>query len=645
MSVQQWMRRVWAATTTQNAPLRLIDKSPVDLRIVGRMLWHAALVGAGAGLLGALFFAGAESVQHFFLEKLTGYVQLRASGETFLADAAGPATPFRPWLLLFLPALGALIGGLISVYAPETRGGGGDAMIETYHLRGASMRPRVIWVKAAASIFTLGCGGSGGREGPTMQIGAAIGAAVARALKMSPRDRRILYLAGVAAGMAAVFRTPLGAALLAVEIIYRDDFEAEALVPAVLASVVSYSVVISIFGESTLFGHLQRFAFVPAHLPLYALMALLVAGLAAGFVECLRGAQRLFARLPGPVWLRPAAGGLALGILCTPIICVFDRHLGVSGQGLGLLGGGYGIVQMIISGTPWLPDTWTSVQLLCLLALVKMLGSACTIGSGGSAGDFAPSLVLGGIAGGIFGRVASLVLHDPRIDPGAFALVGMAAFYGGIAHVPLSSLVLVCELAGSYDLLVPLMLAEGVAFVALRTRSLYHAQIPSQRDSPAHRDSFLLDVLQTLRVRDIFATRAFASFSEHSTAVEMLDRLGSDEHWQSVYPVLDATGGLVGVITPQTLSLLASEKSNLPHTIAADLMRQAVTVGLEDDLRVATGVLVDNGVHAAVVLNSLGVVLGVVEEVEIARVYLASAVRAEAAQLHSLDSAGLPRLP
>ena len=107
--------------------------------------------------------------------------------------------------------------------------------------------------------------------------------------------------------------------------------------------------------------------------------------------------------------------------------------------------------------------------------------------------------MIGGLFGGAFGRAAQLLLHDPRIDPGAFALVGMGTFYGGIAHVPLSSLVLVCELAGSYDLLVPLMLAEGIAFVALRRRSLYRAQLPTQRDSPAHQHA-TLDVLRATRV-------------------------------------------------------------------------------------------------------------------------------------------------
>src|SRR5262249_26872513 len=149
------------------------------------------------------------------------------------------------------------------------------------------------------------------------------------------------------------------------------------------------------------------------------------------------------------------------------------------GQGLGILGGGYGAVQTAITGSDWLRGGWGDVELLLLLCVAKLFAASFTIGSGGSAGGFAPSLVLGGVFGGAYGRALQLLLHDPRIDPGAFVLVGMGTFYGGIAHVPLSALVFVCEMAGSYDLLVPLMLAIAVSFVALRRQSLYPAQLPS----------------------------------------------------------------------------------------------------------------------------------------------------------------------
>ncbi len=454
------------------------EDAPIDLRIVGRALLHAGLVGVVAGAIGAAFFASLEVAQHWFLGVGAGFQPLRAHGERFVPPPA--PTALRPWILALLPALGGLASGLLTWrFAPEASGGGGDATIEAYH-HGGLLRRLVIPVKGLAAVLALSTGGSGGREGPTMQIGAAVGSAVARLLPTTRAERRVLLVAGVAAGIAAVFRTPLGAALLATEMLYRDDFEAEALVPAVFASVVSYSIVIALFGETTLFGTLPRFGFRPAHLPLYALMGVAVSLAAVAFVRVLRAVQAAAARLPGPVWLRPALGGLAMGLLGTGLAAWMIRAHGSEAAGFGVFGGGYGVLQAAITGAAWLPAGGSVVLLLLGVGVLKMLASALTIGSGAAAGDFAPSLVIGGLVGGAFGHAAQLVLGDPTIHPGAFALVGMGTFYGGLAHAPLSALVLVAELAGSYDLLVPMMLAIGIAYVALRRHSLYAAQLPSR---------------------------------------------------------------------------------------------------------------------------------------------------------------------
>jgi chloride channel protein, CIC family len=537
--------------------------TPVDLRIVGRTLIHAALVGIVAGLMGAAFFAALEILQRFLLEYLVGYRILRASGETFMPELDA-TRPFRWWLLLFLPAAGALASGLISQLAPETRGGGGDAMIDAFHQKGGVIRQRVAGIKLLASLFTLGTGGAGGREGPTMQIGGALGSWVGRVLNVSVSERRILMVAGVAAGIAAVFRTPLGAALLAVEVLYRDDFESDALIPAVLASVTAYSVVISIFGESTLFAHPGRFPFIIKHLWLYGVLALLVTMLASVFLTSLRAVQGASARLKLPAWLKPALGGVALGGFTVPIILFVGWRLAQPGQGVGLLGGGYGAVQVAITGASWLPGGWAGVTLLLFLCFAKIVASSLTIGSGGSAGDFAPALVIGGLFGGAFGRAAQLLMHDPRIQPGAFALVAMGTFYGGISHTPLSSLVLVCELAGSYDLLVPLMLAEGIAFVALRKKSLYHAQVPTQRESPVHHTPSL-DLLRHTRVAQVMRPVSLSG---------------------------------VPVVPPE------------------------LRVGPEDDLRSATQTLLTNKLREIPVTDAAGQIVGLLDEADISRFYL-----------------------
>lgn len=601
-----------------------VGRAPPTLQMLGRVLLHAAAVGAAVGLLSLAFVFGLEVTQHFVLERLAGYLPLRAAGE---GEALAPsASHFRPWLLCFLPGIGALLGGAVSILAPETRGGGSDAIIDAFHNKGGQVRRRVPIVKMFASIATLGFGGSGGREGPTMQIGGSIGSLVGRYLRVTDRERRILLVAGTAAGMSAVFRTPLGAALLAVEVLHRDDFESDALVPSVLSSVVSYSVFISFFGESTLFAHAAKYPFVPAHLPLYALMALVVSAAAAVFVRGIGFVRKTAETVNVPAWTKPALGGLMLGALATPLIYFLGTRMG-EGQGLGVLGGGYGAAQVAITGASWFPGGWRGVQVLVALGLVKIVATSLTVGSGGSAGDFGPSMVMGGIFGGAFGRAAQLLFDDPRIDPGAFALVGMGTFYGGLAHVPIGSLVMTCELAGSYDLLVPLMLAEGIAYVMLRNQTLYHAQVKTKRDSPAHRDDLILDFLKGIRVDDILVKdRPLATFRRNTAARDVV-RVVAAADFQDAFPVLADDGTLVGVITAEILRTTAADPDVSALALADDMMGAPIAVRETDDLHNALELMIAHAMRELLVTDEAGRVLGVLDQTEITVAYLAATAR------------------
>ena len=587
---------------------------------LGRVLLHAILVGAAAGLAGSLFFAALELGERHILEGLTGYRPLRAWGEAVLP--VFHETELRPWLICIVPALGALISGVLTArLAPEARGGGADAFIEAFHHDGGVMRRRVPSVKALASLFTLASGGSGGREGPTMQIGGGIGSIIARALRVGPRERRILLIAGAAAGLSAMFRTPLGAALLAVEVLHREDFESDALVPSILASVVSYSVFIYFFGETTLFAHAPRYPFVPAHLPIYALFAVVVSVIGAGYVGAIRGTEQAFHRLRLPIWAKPALGGLLLGMLVAPLILLLGTRLGRPGGGLGLLGAGYGAAQVAITNAPWLPPGWAGVELLVLLLGMKIIATSLTVGSGGSAGDFGPSLVIGALAGGAFGRAAALILGDPRLDPGAFALVGMGTLYGGIAHVPIASLVMVCELAGSYDLLVPLMLCEGIAYVALRHRSLYRAQVANRRESPAHRDDLIQDVLRGILVADVVERgRPFVAFDARTAAGQVISRIAACD-WQDTFPVLADDGRVIGTIDADILRTASQSPEIGAIAIAHDMMSGPAAVQETEDLHRALSALLEHEVRELLVLDAQGRIVGFLDESDVARAY------------------------
>jgi len=335
-------------------------------------------------------------------------------------------------------------------------------------------------------------------------------------------------------------------------------------------------------------------------------------------------------------------GGLALGALCTPIIMVVGNGVGTTGQGLGILRGGYGAIQTAISGAEWFPQGWSAVQLLLFLSVLKLVAASLTIGSEGSAGEFAPSLAIGGLFGGPFGRAVQLVLGDPSIDPGAFALVGMGVFYGGIAHVPLSALVLVCELAGNYDLLVPLMLAQGIAFIALRKRALYEAQVPTQRDSPVHRDALLIDVLSAIHVKDLMTRGGpFMKFEPRTSALEMLQH-ASEATGQDVFPVIEA-GKLVGLVSTDALRVLATEHEETPWVLAADIMQPPVSVHAEDELRKATECLVANGLREVPVVDGFDVIIGFLDEREVARIYLKAEQRADDSDSTPSDSSAQAR--
>jgi CIC family chloride channel protein len=352
-------------------------------------------------------------------------------------------------------------------------------------------------------------------------------------------------------------------------------------------------------------------------------MALVVSGAAAVFVWSIGLVRATASRVRVPAWTKPALGGLLLGALATPLIYYLGTRMG-EGQGLGILGGGYGAAQVAITGAPWFPGGWRGVQVLVALGLVKIVATSLTVGSGGSAGDFGPSMVMGGIFGGAFGRAAQLLFDDPRIDPGAFALVGMGTFYGGLAHVPIGSLVMTCELAGSYDLLVPLMLAEGIAYVMLRNQTLYHAQVKTKRDSPAHRDDLILDFLKGIRVDEILVKdRPLATFKRNTSAAEVI-RVVAAADFQDAFPVLDDDGKLVGVVTAEILRTTAADPDVSALALADDMMGAPIAVRDTDDLHNALEIMIAHAMRELLVTSEDGQVLGVLDQTEITVAYLAA---------------------
>lgn len=587
---------------------------------MGRVVLHALLVGLVVGFVSCAFYTLLSISERVLLEGIAGYEPLRPAGEQAF-EIPIPRRPFSLLSLALLPALGGLGAGVVAYrLARETSGGGGDAYIRAFHHHAGTMRKRVALVKIIATCLTLGSGGSGGREGPTMQVGASIGALVGRFIKVSVRERRLLAVSGTAAALSAIFGTPLGAALFATEVLYRDDFEADALIPAILASVTSHSVFVMILpGSATLFAHASAYPFEPKYLPLYAVLAVVISVFARVFVAALRVGKRAFGRLPVPVWLRPGIGGAGLGLVAVVWISVVNPHVHLAGHGIGILGSGYGAAQGAITGGEWIPGGSAGVALLFALALMKVLATSLTLGSGGSAGDFGPSLAIGGLVGGAFGRAAQLVV-SPDIDPGAFALVGMGTFYGGIAHTPVSALVMVCEMAGTYDLLPSLMLSSGLAFILLRNVDLYANQPRSRFESPAHAGEESLDVLRRLKVGSFYRAGDVRVLAATASLRAIVDTVMDAPSWQDSFPVLDAEGKVCGIVAGDVLRSVSRDDTESALIIAADVMVSTVQVSPDDDLHTALVRLLESGLRELPVVDEERVA-GVLDESQITRAY------------------------
>ncbi len=585
-------------------------------------LWRWArlslLVGVVVGLAASGVFALLELADAVFVRHLAGVVTPAFGAEKPLFDYG--YGDFRWYLVLLLPAVGGLLTGLIIwKWAPEVKGPGTDDMIDSFHRHDGYIRKRVPLAKLFATLFTLGTGGSGGREGPTAHIGAGFGSFLAQRLKLSVKEQRMLVLAGAAGGLSALFRAPLGAALWALEIIYRDDFEAEGLFPCLVSAVTSYSVFTTIYGQGTLFQTPGNFDFSPMQLPFYALMAIVCAPIAVLWEKTKHEPEhRFWDPLKVPTWAKPALGGLLLGALCLAVPWVF--------------GSGYGWMQDALKSiddpTRLLPIGYKGAAILAGIALAKILATSLTIASGGSAGSFAPSLFIGGFIGGACGLVFHQIAPSIVPQPGTFVLVGMGAVYGGIAKVPIATIILVSELFGSYDLLVPLMFTEMITLVLLRKYTLYPTQVENHLESPAHMAEFTVDVLEKLYVSDHYSKgRATQPIASSMNLRDFLEHVSQTA--DNFYVVADADGKLEGIVSLSNVRSVVAEGDVLDFVLVNDAMWPFKAVSPDTDLRSALQTFLESGYdHMPVVAeDDPNRVLGMLSQSQIFAAYNAEILR------------------
>lgn len=590
-------------------------RPPTTSRNLWRLLASCVAIGIVAGLGAAGFFVLLDFCTSVFLGRICEYHPAGPGNEPpIFRNLAGESYHMIRWMLLIVPTVGGLVSGFITfTFAPETEGHGTDAAIEAYHFKDGVVRKRVPLIKAVTSAITIGTGGSGGREGPIAQIGAGFGSLLGSWLKVPPEERRILMAAGMAAGIGAIFHAPLAGALFAAEVLYRGpDQEHEVFVPAFLTSTVAYCVFAAIFGFKPLF-------ITPAYgfnEPLMLVPYLVLAGVstlaAILFVKCFYGVRHLLlerARIPDQ--LKPAIGGAFVGLIgfflpealgagYGVLQACFTKDLPSHGTVLELPSAAY-LLEILPDG---IAPSLAAAILLALIGLAKIGTTSFAIGSGGSGGVFGPAVVIGGALGGATGIVCQHIFPGLPIHPGAFALVGMAGFFAGAANTPISTIIMVCEMTGNYNLLPPAMLVCIVTFLLCRNYTLYEKQLPSRLDAPAKFGNMARAILQRITVEDALATRPHRDVvmlkEDMPMGTLVYEFTRSDE---VCFPVFDAKEHLTGIVDADDVRRLVTDTQIADLVIAADIARPIRRITEDESLLSAVNLMAKENARALVVVD------------------------------------------
>jgi CIC family chloride channel protein len=503
--------------------------------------------------IGALFFRSLiEIFQNLFW----------ASGSTFLEKLIN--SPW--WLKILVPVAGGLIAGpIITFLVPEAKGPGVPEVILSVARRQSTIRHRVTFLKSLVSSLLIGCGASVGREGPIVQIGASVGSSLAQVFRLSPDLRRVCLASGAAAGIAATFNAPIAGTFFAVEIILME-IEITHISHIIISSIVA-SVLSRIF-----WGEFPAFIVAPFQLTNYWELSIYLAlGLLAGFVAIFfvrltYAIDGLFCRLRIAEWIKPAIGGLLLGLIALKL-----PHV---------MGVGYETVNLSLAGS-------LGLKMAVLLLFAKILATSLSIGSGMSGGIFAPSLVLGATLGTIVGIIANYLLPDLALSPCHYALAGMGAVVAGTTLAPITAILTIFELTYSYQIILPLMVACITSAIIVRLLfgySGYEMKLLKQGINIVRGHD--VGILRNLRATD-FMSKEFETLRDSTTLLSIADQV-----IQSPYPhfvVLNQRDELAGVLSLRDLRASLDKFEELKKIIVADdlMTKEVITLSAEDNLEVA----------------------------------------------------------
>lgn len=514
-------------------------------------MWVAfgVLIGVAAGGGSLILYDLIRLITHYLLFFLTGF-------NPPLPGAEGGTGVYNLQISdrILIP-VSTTIGGFVSGYmvyklAPGTEGLGINAAINAFHNLSVKLKNRTPAVKLVSSAVIIGSGGSAGRDGPIAMISAVFGSFLANMFRLDDHDRRIVMASAIGAGFGSIFMAPIGGAIMSTEILYRKDFEVEALIPATIASVVGYAIFGYQFHYSELFSTAaSSFIFVNAgSILVYAIIGL-IAGLAGRFyVKFFDLVNLFFLRIRKlPIYVKPAIGGALVGILGM----FYPEVLGL----------GYGWVQLILSGNL----VYTPLYVLLILFFAKIAATSFSIGSGGSGGVFAPSIVTGAFLGASVGIL--LNPYFPSVTVAEITIITMLSLFAGVSKTPVSMLVMGTEMAGGLDMFLPLMIAVSIAYFVSGTKtSVYSAQVLDRLHSPAHIFEYRDNIMDNLKISDTMQ-KDFISVSE-DTELNVLSFLMKSKNRTGAVVMDD--GKLVGYITRE----MVQQYITSPKLKISEIMRE-----------------------------------------------------------------------
>ncbi len=500
----------------------------------GMVMITALAVGICSGLAAVFFRRLISGVQIISFDGVGGLLQWIA-----------------PFHLIIIPAVGGLIFGLIIYFfAKETKGYGVPEVMEAVALRGGRIRIRVAFVKALVTAVCLGTGGSAGREGPIVQIGSAVGSAVGQLFKLSDERVKNLVACGAAGGIAATFSAPIGGSLFALEVILAQFNTV--YFGAVVISAVTASVVANIFEGGIPVFDIPAYTVVSSwELLLYVALGVVCAFTSVFFSKILYFSEDLWEKVRVPEYLKPVLGGIILGVIgiLTFKEGGFPRVFGV----------GYESITDALTGG-------LVLKVALSLFFIKMLATIVTLGSGGSGGVFGPSLYLGAMVGSVFGQTVHYLFPTGTAPSGAYALVGMAAFFGGAARAPVTAILILFEMTNDYNIILPLMLATVVSTMTSRLiaqETIYSLKLV--RKGIHLEQGQDVDIMQRVTVEEIMTTKV-ATVPLDMTLLDLSAEFFNSHHHG--FPVLNDRGELAGIVSIQDLERRFESDTIMGKTVA-----------------------------------------------------------------------------